>query len=321
MSSDHEHQHEHSHAHDRSHAHAHGHSHSHGAGAAPGALRKAIVVTAIFMLLELFGGYIANSLALMTDGLHMGADVAAMAFSLFAIWISERPKTARMSFGYYRAEILGALASGLGIWLISGLLVYEAIVRLQNPPAVQGGILLVIATIGLAANLLSMKMLHGSSHGNMNVKAAYLHVLSDALGSLSAVVAGAVIWFTGWHMVDPIITMVAAALMLWSSWGLVREAVNVLMERTPEGIDPERVLHDLATLPGVTEVHDLHIWAVASGRLALSVHIITSQEPEQVISAANHLLEEDHGIIHTTIQVEHPERFSSERCYDCAHAH
>jgi cobalt-zinc-cadmium efflux system protein len=304
--------------HDHGHDHDHSHSHAHGAGAAPQALRKAMLITLIFMALELGGGYISNSLALLTDGLHMGADVAAMGFSLFAVWISERPKTARMSFGYYRAEILGALASGLGIWLISGLLIYQAVVRLQNPPEVEGKIVFIIATIGLLANLLSMKTLHGSSHSNMNVKAAYLHVLSDALGSFAAVVAGAVIWLTGWRAIDPIITMVAALLMLWSSWALVAEAVNVLMESTPTGVDPEGVQRDLSSIPGVTEVHDLHIWAVASGRLALSVHMIATTEPETLISNANTLLKTHHGIGHTTIQVEHPERFSSERCYDCA---
>jgi cobalt-zinc-cadmium efflux system protein len=277
-----------------------------------------MAVTLIFMAIELAGGYAANSLALITDGLHMGADILAMAFSLFAVWIAERPKTARMSFGYYRAEILGALASGLGIWLISGFLIFEAIVRLEHPPEVQGRTVFVIASIGLAANLLSMKMLHGSSHSNMNVKAAYLHVLSDALGSLAAIVAGAVIWITGWRPIDPLITIVAALLMLWSSWTLVAEAVNVLMESTPAGVDPESVHKELTALTGVSEVHDLHIWAVASGRLALSVHIIATAEPEQLISSANELLKEHHGIGHTTIQVEHPERFASERCYDCA---
>jgi cobalt-zinc-cadmium efflux system protein len=313
-----DHEHEHDHAHGHGHAHVHG---MHGAGAAPRALRKAILVTFVFMLLELVGGYISNSLALTTDGLHMGADVAAMAFSLFAIWISERPKTARMSFGYYRAEILGALASGLGIWLISGFLFYEAIIRLQNPPEVQGRIVFVIATIGLCANLLSMKMLHSTTHENMNVRAAYLHLVSDALGSLGAVIAGAVIWWSGWRMIDPLISILAAALMLWSSWGLVRDAVNVLMESTPSGIDPERVRLGLSALPGVTEVHDLHIWAVASGRMALSVHIIAAGEPEILLSSANELLETQHQIIHTTIQVEHPERFASERCYDCSLSH
>jgi cobalt-zinc-cadmium efflux system protein len=286
-------------------------------GQAPSAISRAIVVTILFMAVELIGGYFANSLALISDGAHMLTDVGAMLLSLFALWMARRPSSDSMSFGYHRAEILGALASGLAIWLIAGVLVYEAIVRMQAPPAVKGPIVFIVASIGLAANLLSMKMLSGAQHENMNVRAAYLHMLSDAIGSIGAIIAGIVLWLTDWRPIDPIITIVFAALMLVSSWSLVKEAVGILMESTPTNVDPRKVRAELRALKGVSEVHDLHIWTVASGRLALSVHVI-STETENLLTEVNALLKEHYGIIHTTVQIEHPDRFRSENCYDCA---
>jgi cobalt-zinc-cadmium efflux system protein len=298
------------------HPHDHGHGHSHH-GSASASIVQAIIVTVVFMLVEFAGGWYANSLALISDGAHMLTDVGAMLLSLFAVWVSRRPSTPSMSFGYHRAEILGALASGLLIWLLSGLLVYEAFHRLREPPEVQGPMVFVIATIGLAANLLCMRLLHHAKHENMNARAAYLHMFSDVLGSVGAIIAGAVLWLTGWRPIDPIVTLLFAALMLVSSWSLVREAVAVLMESTPASHDPARVLADLTALPGVREAHDLHIWSVSSGRLALSVHLV-AESAEGTLLAANGLLEQRYGIIHTTIQVEHPDRFRSDRCYDCA---
>ena len=161
-----------------------------------------------------------------------------------------------------------------------------------------------------------MKVLHQAKKDNLNVRAAYLHLVADSLGSVGAIIAGAVLWITDWRPIDPIITIVFAALMLVSSWGLVREAIEVLMESTPQHIDPHQIQKELQALPTVREAHDLHIWSVTSGRLALSVHLI-SEAPEKVLQAANDLLERHFGIVHTTIQVEHPDRFQSKRCYDC----
>lgn len=258
----------------------------------------------------------ANSLALLSDAGHMLTDVGAMLLSLFAIWVSRRPKTVTMSFGYHRAEILGALASGLMIWMLSGVLVYEAFDRLHSPPEVNASLLLWIATAGLGANLAAMKMLHSAKKENINVRAAYLHLLADSLGSVGAIIAGAILLFTGWRPIDPIISIIFAILMLYSSWHLVKESVSILMESTPAGVDPLDVMAELRRIAGIHEVHDLHIWSVSSGRLALSVHLV-ALDTEHVLSAANALLEKKYGIIHTTIQVEHPENFSSERCYDC----
>lgn len=307
---------------DHGHPHAHPHHHSHGLhdhglqGQAPQVITRAIVITLIFMVIELVGGWLSNSLALISDAAHMLTDVGAMLLSLFALWVARRPSTPTMSWGYHRAEILGALLSGLLIWLISGMLIYEAIARIQSPPEVKGPLVFIVATIGLGANLVSMWMLKSAKSDNMNVRAAYLHMLSDSLGSIGAIIAGIVLWLTGWSPIDPIITLVFAVLMLISSWSLVKEAVGVLMESTPTHLNPNQVLEDLQTLPEVKEAHDLHIWTVSSGRLALSVHLI-SEKTETVLTGANAILQDKYGILHTTIQIEHPERFQSKRCYDC----
>jgi len=313
--------HPHSHEHvgkNHGHNHNHGHSgsHAHARGQAPKAIIAAMVVTLIFMVVELIGGWLANSLALISDGAHMLTDVGAMLLSLFAIWIARRPYSGSMSFGYHRAEILGALVSGLLIWAIAGVLVYEAFARLVQPPEVQGKIVFVVATIGLLANFLSMKMLHSSKEHSINVRAAYLHLFSDALGSIGAIIAGLVLWLTGWRMIDPIVTFFFAVLMILSSWSLLREAVEVLMESTPRWIRVDQIRKELLTIPNVTEVHDLHIWTVSTGRLALSVHLIAGAG-KNVLSAANELLRSKYGIAHTTIQVEDPEHFDQKGCYDC----
>lgn len=300
-----------SHDHDHPHRPGGDHHHSHLIG-------KALWITVGFMIIEILGGLYANSLALLSDGFHMLTDVAALLVSLFAIWVARKPSTPQMSFGYHRAEILGALASGLMIWFIAALLGYEAIERLREPPAVNGPVVFVIAGLGLLANLLSMRILGTAKHENMNIRAAYLHLVADSLGSVGAVVAGAVLWWTGWRAIDPIVTILFALLMLWSSWGLVRDAVQVLMESAPSHVDADRVMGDLRAISGVAEAHDLHIWSVSSGRLALSVHLIS--DTESVLSKANALLQQKYGIVHTTIQVEHPDRFDSERCYDCGGA-
>ncbi len=314
---EHDHSHDHDHDHDHDHGHSHGMSHSHTHGQAPQAIVRAIVVTLIFMFVELIGGWMANSLALISDGAHMLTDVGAMLLSLFVIWVSRRPPSATMSFGYHRAEILGALASGLAIWLIAGGLVYEAIIRVQSPPEVKGPLVFGVATLGLLANLVSMRMLHHAQHENMNVRAAYLHILSDLLGSVGAIIAGLVLWLTGWRLIDPIVTLLFAGLMLVSSWQLIKEAVVVLMESTPSNLNADQVRTDLLLVAGVQEVHDLHIWTVASGRLALSVHLI-STDNDTLLARVNELLKTKHRIQHTTIQIEHPDRFASENCYDCA---
>ncbi len=298
------------------HHHEHNPIHSHFEGQAPQVIAKAIGVTFVFMIIEFAGGWISNSLALVSDAAHMLTDIGAMLLNLFTIWLARRPTTLTMSFGYHRAEILGALLSGLLIWMISGVLIYESILRIQNPPEVKGPLVFVVATIGLMANLLSMKFLQAAKNENINVRAAYLHVLTDSLGSVAAIIAGGVLWLTHWRPIDPIVTILFSGLMLVSSWSLVKESVGVLMESTPNHVNPVEVKGMLLEIHEVQEVHDLHIWAVSSGKLALSVHLI-SEQSERVLNLANRILEDHFKIVHTTIQVEHPHHFQSKRCYNC----
>jgi cobalt-zinc-cadmium efflux system protein len=275
-----------------------------------------LAITVAFMALEWVAGVYSNSLALLSDAAHMLSDAGAILFSLFVLWMARRPATPRMSYGWHRAEILGALASGIAIWFIAGILIYESVERFISPEEVNAQVLLVVAVIGLGANLASLRLLWRDRHSQINVRAAYLHVISDALGSVGAVIAGAVLWWSGWKPIDPLITVVFSVLMLVNSWGLVKEAILILMEHAPLTLDPESIKRDLEALPGVREVHDLHVWSVTSGRLAMSVHLI-SESHESPLQAANQMLFEKHGIQHTTIQVEHPERFDTSRCYDC----
>jgi cobalt-zinc-cadmium efflux system protein len=280
------------------------------------ALRRAVVVTLSFMVVEFVGGYMANSLALMSDAAHMLTDSMALMLGLFAFWIAARPSTPQMTFGYHRAEILGALTSGLLIWFLTAILVYEAILRIAEPPQVQGGMVMVIGSIGLGVNLVVAWILHGSRSHSLNLKAAYLHVLGDLLGSVGAIASGLTIWATGWNLIDPLVTFFIAALLLYGSWHIVVEAVGVLMESAPRGVDAREVRYNLERIPSVQEVHDLHIWSVSTGVIALSVHLVSSS-PSRALREANRLLDEQYGIHHTTLQVEHPEEFQSDRCYEC----
>ena len=274
------------------------------------------MVTGVFLVVEFIGGWISNSLALLSDAGHMLTDVGGLLLGLFAAWISRRPPSRTLSFGYHRAEILGALLSGLSIWALAGVLVVEAIQRIQSPAEIQGPIVLVVAAGGLLVNLVSLRLLHRDQAHSLNVRGAYLHVLADAFGSVAALMAGALITWKGWTWVDPIVTFALAALMLGGSWTLIRDSVAILMESTPRGVDPQRLKAALQALPGVTEVHDLHVWTVGSRRLAMSAHLVSSRG-EEALQAAQGILEQEFGIRHSTLQVEHPEKFKSERCYDC----
>lgn len=261
------------------------------------------------MLIEIVGGFFSNSLALISDGVHMAMDVGALFVSLFAVWLSSRPAQSGYTYGYQRVEILGALLNGLTIWLISGFLVYESYRRFSAPPDVRAGWVIGIGSLGLIANLVSLKFLHGAQKENLNVRSAYLHVLTDCLGSVAAILSGVIIQFTGWKLVDPILTCVFSILMLWGSWRLVREAVEVLMERSPSGVDLDRIEKSLLSISGVSGLHDLHVWTLSSGRIALSVHLrrvseVTDLNESQTLSQANELLAKDFGITHSTIQIE-----------------
>jgi cobalt-zinc-cadmium efflux system protein len=280
-----------------------------------GAVRMALAVTAAVCLLELVGGYLTNSLALLTDAAHMFTDVTALALSLFALWMGGRPASETKTFGYYRAEILAALVNGMALWVIVVLILSEAWRRLHDPPPVAGGGMLALAGAGLLVNVGVAVRLREHRHRSLNLRGAYLHVLSDLLGSVGAVAAGATILATGWNAADPLASALIAVLILMSSWALVREAVDVLMEAVPGHIDVEALRRSLECVPGTDEVHDLHVWTLTTGRYALSAHAVVAgdhADDDAILAAMADVCARDFHIEHVTIQIEHESRRGAE---------
>ncbi len=264
--------------------HHHGHDQVH-AGACPSdaarrqntrRLAGVLVLTLTYMLAEAIGGWLADSLALLADAGHMLSDAAALGLSLFAAWIAHRPPTPQHSYGYYRAEILAALANGATLIAVSLVIFYEAISRLARPHDVEGQWMMAIAGGGLAVNVVGLAILHGGRSENLNLRGAWLHLLTDALGSVTAILAGLLIWARGWHWVDPVASILIGVLVIYSSWGLLKEAIAILMESTPKHLDVDAIRDAIAAAPGVRSVHDLHIWTITSGRVSLSAHVIVA---------------------------------------------
>ncbi len=260
------------------------------------ALHGALWIAVVFMLVEIIGGWMANSLALISDALHMFTDVGALLLGLIVSKIAHRPSTPNMSYGYQRAEILGALVSAVSLWVLCGVLSYEAIHRFFKPEIVEGRLVFWVATAGLLANLVMLKLLHPTKGQSLNVRAAYLHVLGDLLGSVGVIISGIILWIFGWYLIDPIITILFTLFILRGSGKVIRESISILMEATPEGIDPTAVKRELASLAGVKEVHDLHIWSASIHRVALSVHLV-ADEPSEVLIRARECLEKLFNIL------------------------
>ncbi|TYR76623.1 cation transporter [Rossellomorea vietnamensis] len=301
--------HHHGHAHGHDHGHHHGHDHTR-EGNKKGLLIALIITTGI-MVLEFFGGLITNSLALLSDSGHMLSDASSLALSLAAMWLAGRAASSAKTFGYYRFEILAALLNGVTLFLIAGFIVYEAYERLLDPPAVSSGTMMVIAFIGLLANLLSAWALikQGDVKDNVNLRSAYLHVLGDALGSVGAIIAGAIMLWFDWYWADPLISVLVALLILKSAWGIITHTVHILMEGVPAGIDVQKVRRTLESIEGICNVHDLHIWTITSGMNSLSCHILIEDEEDdqEILQKAINLIEEEFHINHTTIQIERSE--------------
>jgi cobalt-zinc-cadmium efflux system protein len=281
------------------------------------ALKRALLIAFVFLLVEIIGGVIAGSLALISDALHLFSDVGALALSVFVVRLIHLPSPPHFSYGYQRAEILGALASALTLIVLSFVLVYEAIMRCIHPQEVQGALVFIVAAFGLLANLLMIRLLHPSRGNTLNMRAAYLHVLGDLIGSVGVLIGGVLLWATGWNPIDPIITLLISVFILYSAWGVLRESIAILMESTPSDIDLEKLQRELAALPSVSEVHDLHIWTVSSKNYALSVHLVADGKQEELLNAAHELIETQYKIQHMTIQIEDHTHFSSRFCYDC----
>jgi cobalt-zinc-cadmium efflux system protein len=277
-------------------------------------LQWALAISAVYFLAELIGGFLTNSLALLSDAGHMFSDMAALALSIFAFQIAKRPATVSSTYGFYRVEILAALFNGLALWLIVGIIFTAAYNRLFEPQPVQSYGMLIVATVGLIVNLAAAIILYGSHHHNLNLRGAFLHVVSDALGSVGAIAAGLIMLFTGWYLADPLISIFIGVLILYSSWSLIKESVSVLMQTVPKGIRLEEVRQTIEEVGGVHKVHDLHVWAVTSDIFTLSCHAVVENNGDfhQVLNEIEDILKERFNIEHTTIQLETESREEKE---------
>jgi cobalt-zinc-cadmium efflux system protein len=266
-----------------------------------------LALTTTFMVVEVIGGLITGSLALLADAGHMLSDSASLALALFAFWLSGRPATPERSFGYKRVEILAALANGVTLVAISIWIFIEAFRRFSEPTEVLGGWMMVVAVIGLVVNLIGAFILSRSEGESLNLEGALRHVLADVAGSVGAIAAALIIIFTGWVYADPIISVIIGVLVLGSSWKLLRDSVNILLEASPRNIDPQAVGESMAAAEGVREIHDLHIWTITSGFPALAAHVLVGRE-ENCHARRRDLetvLKRKFGIEHTTLQVDH----------------
>ncbi len=278
------------------------------------------------MFAEAFGGWFANSLSLIADAGHMLTDVAALSLTLAAMWFAARPATAQKTFGYHRLEILAAFVNGIVLVLISLWIVYEAVERWNAPPVVKGVELTVIAVGGLVINMACAWLLHGGHQHNLNMRGAYLHILGDALGSVAAIVAGALILAFGWQWADAVCSVLISLIIIFSAWHLIKESVNVLLEGTPAHINLKAVEDEIKVTEHVRDVHDLHVWTITSGMEALSVHVVHDKlaASAALLNAIRVKLHDKFGIDHLTIQMESLEHseldahqcFSGANCFD-----
>ncbi|MDQ3085945.1 MAG: cation diffusion facilitator family transporter [Actinomycetota bacterium] len=271
------------------------------------ALALALGITALYTVVEVAGGLVTGSLALLADAAHMLSDNVALALALFAVWLADRPTTPERTYGYKRAEVLAALANGVTLVALSIWIFYEAFQRFRDPPDVLGGWVLLIGVVGVAVNLAVGLILFRARSGSLNVEAAFRHVVADLLGSIGVVAAGVAILATGWLEADPLVSVLIGVLVLASSWSILRDSTTILLEAAPSGIDTRSVGERLARAPGVVEVHDLHIWTITSGFPALSAHVLVGRGEDchaRRLELAR-LLHDEFGIEHTTLQVDH----------------
>jgi cobalt-zinc-cadmium efflux system protein len=286
------------------------------------ALKPALIITASLMIAEFVGALYTNSLALLADSGHMLTDVAALSLSLAAAWFATRRATPKKTFGFYRVEILAALLNGVILILIALYIFYAAYQRLLDPPEVEAGWMLVVACVGLLANVLSAFLLFGEHRHSLNVRGALFHVISDGIGSAGAIIASVVILFTGYYAADPAISILVGLLILGSSWILIRDAVDILLEGTPAHVDIVSLQSELRGISGVESVHDLHVWTLTSGVLAMSCHVVIPKgelSRNNVLAEIKGLSRERFHIDHTTVQIEEPG--SAESVLDSCNCH
>ncbi len=292
-----------------------GHSHGPPAGATTGTtaggrhksrLKWALALTASFVGVEVAGGLITGSLALLADAAHMLTDVGGLALALLAIRFAERPATPNKTYGYVRTEVLSALTNAVVLLLLTVYILYEAYQRFQNPPEILSGPMLVVAVAGLVVNLISMKLLTAGSSESLNVKGAYFEAMSDMLGSLGVIVAALIVMFTGWKLADPVIGAGIGLFIVPRTWILLKQVVHILMEGTPPEVDIALLERKLLEIDGVTAVHDLHVWTITSGLDAMSCHLVVTDmaQARAVLESAREAMKTGFGLDHTTIQVE-----------------
>jgi cobalt-zinc-cadmium efflux system protein len=277
-------------------------------------LKLALLISLSYFFAEAIAGFLTNSLALLSDAGHMMSDIGAMTLSLLAFRMAQRPATVESTYGYHRVEILVALFNGLALWLIVGVIFTAAYNRLLDPPEVQSEAMVIVAVVGLLVNIAAGMILHGSHHENLNLRGAYLHVVSDAIGSVGAIVAGSIMLATGWYLADPLISLLIGLLILHSSWSLIKDCLSILMQAVPKGIRLEEVKQTIEGVDGVLKVHDLHVWAVTSGIYTLSAHAVVDngQDFHRVLNGIEETLRDRFRIEHTTIQLETESREESE---------
>lgn len=288
-----------------------GEGHAHASAATAGARHRkpliiAFILTACYMVVEFVVGFSVNSLALISDAAHMGTDVIGLGMALAAITFASRKTTAQRTFGLYRLEVLAALANGILLFGVAGYVIWEAIRRFSEPPEIPGIPLLITAVVGLTVNLISFRLLAAGSKESINLKGASLEVLGDLLGSIGVIVAAVVLFTTGWAYADPIIGVAIGLFILPRTWKLTRQAIRILIEAAPPHIDITEVRSKLLKLPGVADVHDLHVWTITSGMESASGHVLVTQDSDSdaVLRHVQTLLREDYHIEHATIQCE-----------------
>jgi len=285
-----------------------GHSHDHGASPTGRLLLLSVFITIAFVIGEAVAGYFSNSLALLSDAGHNFADALALILSWYGLWIARRPSSAKRTYGYHRVGILVALVNAVSLVMIALLIFWEAASRLRHPEPVQSTPMIVVALIAILLNTVISLWLRRAAKHDLNVRSAYMHMLGDAISAAGVVVAGVIVAFTGASIADPVVSVLIGLLILWSSWGILKESVNVLLEGIPEGMDMKTVEQRINDVHGVLAVHDLHVWTVGSGMICCSCHITVEEQSvrsgENVLRAVTKELEHDFGISHTTIQVE-----------------
>lgn len=271
-------------------------------------LKLTLIIVVVIMIAEVIGGLISGSLALLGDAGHMLVDALALGLSLFAMTIARRPATQNRTYGYHRAEIIAALANGTTLILLAFWIFYEAYQRFLDPPQIQTSLMLVVATIGLIANLIGIMLLKRASQSNLNIKAALWHIIGDTISSVGVIVAAIIILITEWYIADPIIAVFIGVIILWGAVRIVRESADILLEAVPSHVKTSKVIETLKNISGVKDVHDIHIWTITSGMHALSAHLLiedqTVSRSAEIVEAVNHDLSQHYNITHTTLQLE-----------------